>query len=176
MRAPKIALAAAAAALVFAGCRLDVGGFEGKTCTTANDCPDDLVCVPSPSGIESTCEALALPPTVPIEPVDAGFADYCTDVKPILDANCLACHAVPPAGGAPGTLRLDTYDTVGGIPGAQAEAQRIYTRTVVTKDMPPGTPLSPKDQATITAWFQSGAPFCADGGTATDGGTADAGM
>lgn len=150
------------------GCNIEVAGAQGKLCQTAFDCPDELSCVQARGGAPKTCEALALPQEGDFAS-DAGVAFYCNDVKPILDTYCVACHGSPPAGGAPATSRFDVYETTT-IPGAKDKAEQIYVRSVVSKDMPPGVPLSPEEQRLLTAWYRSGAPLCADG----DGGTPDA--
>lgn len=169
VRAIVITLALAALAVA---CTLEVDGAVGKTCRTANDCPQELVCVAAGRG-GTTCEALALPAKVPFDEEDAGTAYYCGEVKPLLDTWCVSCHGVPPAGGAPPTFRADVYESDGGIPGAMAFAESIYFRSVVTKDMPPGLPLPPEEQRILTAWYRSGAPLC-DAGVG-DAGVADGG-
>ena len=174
-----------AAAVTIAACEIDVQSAVGKECQTANDCPRDLVCVAAgripPGAFQpvKTCEALAVPPIGNFEPEDAGVAFWCTDVQPLMELHCLACHGVPPAGGAPATFQLAEYEANdAGIPGARTQAERIYFRTVVTRDMPPTYVLPEEDQRTITAWYFSGAPFCpGDGGMGADGGAdTDAGM
>ncbi len=145
------------------GCTLGIDGAVGKTCETANDCPEPLVCVQA-RGDTPTCESLAPPTVANFEPADAGVAYYCGDVERILNTYCVACHGVPPAGGAPPTLRLDTFESKNGIPGAHETAERTYARAVVDDSMPPGAPLPQEDQKVLTAWYRSGAQFCNDGG------------
>lgn len=78
-------------------------------------------------------------------------ARYSTDVTPILQAKCnlAGCHNA--ASGAGGTV-LETYTQVA------AKKTRIYQRCIVEKSMPPGTPLSPAEVASIKCWIDAGAP------------------
>lgn len=72
--------------------------------------------------------------------------DWCTDIQPFMEAYCNACHAVPPTTAAPATFRLDVYESdPAGVPGAFEKAERIYVRTVVTRDMPPEGWLQPSE-------------------------------
>lgn len=161
MRAPIIAIVALTSLVI--GCTLGIDGQVGKSCTTANDCPEPLVCVQSRQATP-TCESLAPPQTANFEPEDAGVAFYCGEVDKILNDYCVACHGATPAGGAPPTLRLDVYEAVDGKPGAQESAEAIYTWAVVNDAMPPGSPLPQQEQRTLTAWYRSGAQLCSDAG------------
>ncbi len=99
------------------------------------------------------------------------------DVQPILVANCVRCHGVPTAGGAPevGTnplaFRLDKYgstplitpisiDTPSGpmmvtdIPGAALSNANIVSRAVTAGDMPPSIPLTDAEKKTLENWSQ----------------------
>lgn len=49
-------------------------------------------------------------------------------IAPLFAVYCDSCHSVPATGGAPGYLRTDTYDTVGGVTGAAALADRHLAR------------------------------------------------
>lgn len=162
MRAWRVAALAVGAFAV--ACVLGIDGQVGKECDTAKDCPEPLVCVQSRDAIARTCEALAMPQTANFEPEDAGVAFYCGEVEKILNDYCVACHGAVPAGGAPATLRLDTYEAMGGVPGVRESAEPIYQWAVVNDAMPPGSPLPQAEQRVLTAWYRSGAPFCSDGG------------
>jgi hypothetical protein len=183
MKAWALPLAVAALCAGAMACVIEGVGASGKRCATANDCPEPLVCVlVRPGG--RTCEALP-PPTE--GDFGGGTAYWCSEVEALMNTYCVSCHTVPPTGGAPANLRLDRYHTEdGGVPAAREKAERIYVRTVVFEDMPPLNSPQPTaaENAVLTAWFRSGAPFCADGpdagadpdgGTAPDAGTADGG-
>ncbi len=79
-----------------------------------------------------------------------GEVTYWSDIKPILDAKCVACHGEEPVAGAPNSLH--DFAT------ASEMAERIRVRTVVVQTMPPGTPLSEEEQGLIQAWVTDGAP------------------
>lgn len=129
-------------------------------------------------------------------PFDAGPpVDYCTDIRPIIQAKCLfTCHSAQMGyPNSPKDFRLDYYDPAdsggfndGGLnflPGLHEKAGRCYAR-IVTGDMPPDQQVFPGYSATEKAnfykWLDAGAPLGAgtceqpakDGGT--DGGV-DAG-
>jgi len=96
------------------------------------------------------------------------------DVQPILVANCVRCHGVPTAGGAPtvGTdplaIRLDKYanttlvtpfmdgngNLITEIPGAAQSNALIVSRAVTAGDMPPRLPLTDAEKQTLDRWSQ----------------------
>jgi hypothetical protein len=159
-----LALPVALAAL--SSCAIEVDGPAGRTCFTANDCPEDLVCLELERGQPRTCQAL-LPAEEGVVPApDAGFADYCHHAKPVLDEYCVSCHGVPPTNRAPDTFRLDVYATDSGIPGAAQVVDDIVFRTVERRDMPPRPHEMPStdERRVLRAWQQSGTPLC-DGGS-----------
>jgi formylglycine-generating enzyme required for sulfatase activity len=96
--------------------------------------------------------------------------DFITHVKPVLEFNCLSCHAT---GNDKGGLRLDTREGAfaGGesgpaiVPG-KSSASLLYTSTILPEDhddlMPPtnrGGPL-PKDVTDLLRfWIDQGAPW-----------------
>ncbi len=87
---------------------------------------------------------------------------FTADVKPILDRLCTECHSVPPTMSAPATLRLDVCETIGGLPGASAQALRIQIRTIdeLGGPMPPATypqQPTPDDIEILTRWIDQGA-------------------
>jgi hypothetical protein len=160
------------AAMVAVACTLDIGDFTGKTCATANDCPADYVCVNVRPGVGSTCELLALP-----DFADGGSggppADYCHDVKPILDRSCVSnCHGADTTGSQIDRFRLDFYEAQGSVQGAKEQAANIQKRTAADTMPPPGSPeprTNLEERALIKRWVESGTPFCLDAGT-PDGG------
>ena len=110
----------------------------GGSCAKDLDCSPDYHCVFATDGGRH-CEVI-YPPHGDGGDL-TGVADYCTDVKPVLDQFCVSCHGVPPDAGSPNTFRLDTYGTTGGIPGAVSQADRIKYRAYTVMNMPPlGSP------------------------------------
>jgi ankyrin repeat protein len=95
-------------------------------------------------------------------PVQAGPAvDFRTDVQPLLNARCLACHG--PTQQMSG-LRLDQRNSVLGTrsrirPGSSATS-RLYLRLIGSDygpQMPPTGALPPEEIARIKAWIDEGA-------------------
>ncbi len=85
-------------------------------------------------------------------PVDPTYTE---DVARILDSNCAGCHTDPPTGGAPATVRLDTFDD------AVSHIDRVIARGVDGDPgpMPPGgLALSDADAATLVRWQETGTP------------------
>ena len=76
-------------------------------------------------------------------------AQYSTGIKPIMENKCATdgCHNAATAAG--GTV-LETYAQVA------AKAAAINLRCVVQKNMPPGTPLTQAEIATLKCWIDSG--------------------
>jgi len=89
-------------------------------------------------------------------PAGAGGARF-ADVRAIVDARCVACHAQHPTftgfASAPKNVMLDTPERI------LAQAQPLHQQTVVLKVMPIGnlTAMSDAERATIDAWFRAGA-------------------
>jgi hypothetical protein len=101
-------------------------------------------------------------------------------VKAILEKNCAACHTTPPAAGAP--FPLTTYSELTAEHPTKP-GKKIYERVGVRIHadqsqaeglvvMPPGTPLSAADTATVDAWVTAGAPAGEDPTCAPPGGVA----
>jgi uncharacterized membrane protein len=98
----------------------------------------------------------------PVDPVSV----YATRIQPILDSNCVSCHA---AAKIKGGLQLDSYGHLmdGGSSGAVIAAgnpakSELLTRITLPADhrkfMPQeGKPLATKDIALIRSWIQQGA-------------------
>ena len=77
-----------------------------------------------------------------------------TDIQPILQQRCAACHSAHPTlmGSAPAGVLFDTPQEI------SANAQRLYEQAVVLKAMPLGnvTKMTPDEREKIAAWFNSG--------------------
>lgn len=78
---------------------------------------------------------------------------WATDVKPILDANCVRCHGFPATGGAPDSFRLDVYDdfiALDGrvIRGAVTMSDYIATRVDPSQTEPRNVGAMPPTEAT----------------------------
>ncbi|MGI8785972.1 MAG: PSD1 and planctomycete cytochrome C domain-containing protein [Acidobacteriota bacterium] len=96
-------------------------------------------------------------------------------VRPVLQANCLACHGDPPQGG----LRLDSRAAVlkGGVSGPAAKPGdpegSLLMRAVRHSDakitkMPPAGSLSEREITDLAQWIRSGVAW-SDTGTAASG-------
>lgn len=84
------------------------------------------------------------------------------DVRPLVQANCVRCHAPPAIGGAPTDFRLDVYeDTVGEggevIRGARTMARFMDIRAGEEGTMPPDRALADVHRDTFINWAQTGA-------------------
>ena len=88
------------------------------------------------------------------EPVDGGVT-YTEQIKPILDENCIRCHAEDKRGtdrnGAPTYINFDTYDeaSASAVPG---------NATVQSGTMPPAGRLDRFDRGLFQQWVDEGAP------------------
>jgi hypothetical protein len=167
------------AAMAAVGCSIPVGDFAGKTCETAEDCPDPYICVAARAGAGRTCEALGLPDRADAGGTPTGpVPTWCADVQPIMATYCLqTCHGAVHTGSGRIDFRFDMYESAGGIKGAMEMAPRIEVRAAKFKDMPPvGNPAPSAEQREVLGqWAEGGAVFCnTDGGT-SDGGTSDGG-
>jgi formylglycine-generating enzyme required for sulfatase activity len=84
--------------------------------------------------------------------------DFTTQIRPILEINCLPCHG--PAKALAG-LRLDSREAAlkkAIVPG-QPEKSPLYL-TIAAGSMPPGgAKLDPAQRGLIRQWIASGAPF-----------------
>lgn len=96
---------------------------------------------------------------------------YQANIKPILDAKCVQCHAPGGAGFAKSGLRLDSYDAMmkgtrfGAVvvPGSSVSST-LYRLVAGQADpsirMPHGQSALPdEDVATIAAWIDQGAKY-----------------
>lgn len=76
-------------------------------------------------------------------------AKYSTDIKPIIDANCIGCHGV-------GSRKGD-FTTYEGLKVVAGKGE-LREHVLELKDMPPKGPLSEADQQKISCWLSSGFP------------------
>jgi hypothetical protein len=78
---------------------------------------------------------------------------YSSDIKPLLENNCLRCHSVSVSGsdrnGAPVDINFDTYDDI--YSHADIANQRIQSGT-----MPPTGSLSDQEKALFQQWIADG--------------------
>jgi len=80
-----------------------------------------------------------------------------TEVRAIVDRNCVACHAAKPTHkGVPTAPNGAMFDTDAGL---QAHAAKIYERAVATHSMPQGdeTHMTDLERAKLGAWIKAGA-------------------
>ena len=70
------------------------------------------------------------------------------DVKQVIDARCLSCHALPEA---PKGVRLDTRERI------EAQHAVIHQQTVLTRAMPPGnlTAMTEEERRLLGRWHRS---------------------
>ncbi len=77
------------------------------------------------------------------------------DIRPIIDARCLACHSEKPTKmpTAPNGIKFDTDDAV------RLNAPKIYQQVVQLKAMPLGnlTGMTEAERSQISQWFKDGA-------------------
>jgi uncharacterized membrane protein len=101
--------------------------------------------------------ALAIAPQPPAVAGKAAAADQFAQVRRIVEARCVACHAQQPTqpgfATAPAGMRLDTPELI------RQNAVRIHQRAVQNKDMPLAnlTHMTDEERAAIGAWFAAGA-------------------
>ena len=86
--------------------------------------------------------------------------DFTTEVLPIFNNNCAACHTTNSAGG----LNLSTYENVmssGSVVPGDYIASELYQRLVLPEsaqgDMPPSGSLDQSDIDLIASWISEGA-------------------
>lgn len=82
---------------------------------------------------------------------DTTAISYATDIRPILDANCISCHA---PGGEQEISPLLTYDDIKRYTDANNLSDRINGRSSL---MPPTAKMSTCNIAIIEAWINQGA-------------------
>ena len=82
---------------------------------------------------------------------DTVAMSYSQDIRPIIDANCVSCHA---PGGQQESSPFDTYDGLKNY----ADNRKIVNRVNgVGAIMPPSGAISKCDQLKIEAWVNAGA-------------------
>jgi mono/diheme cytochrome c family protein len=83
---------------------------------------------------------------------DTTAVSYSTDIRPILDANCISCHA---PGGEQETSPLVTYEDMK----KYTSDRNVVDRTNGSSSlMPPSGKMSSCNVALIEAWVNDGAP------------------
>ena len=85
---------------------------------------------------------------------------YLDDVRPLLLANCVRCHAAPTACTAPARrgFRLDHWSAVGEIEGVAAMTERIAVRAADAGTMPPDRGLAEREREILQRWQRAGSP------------------
>jgi uncharacterized membrane protein len=77
-----------------------------------------------------------------------------TEVKQVLDARCLSCHAERPSfpglAEAPKAVRLDTPERI------EAQRMQIHQQTVLSRAMPPAniTKMTDEERALLDRWVR----------------------
>lgn len=84
-------------------------------------------------------------------PCDTTTMSYSADIAPIIQANCVSCHA---PGGEQETSPFDTYDGVKVFSDDRKIVKRINGEGGI---MPPSGAISTCDQRKIEAWVNAGA-------------------
>ncbi len=85
---------------------------------------------------------------------------YLDDVRPLLLANCVRCHAAPTACTAADRrgFRLDHWSDVGDVQGVATMTERITVRAADTGTMPPDRGLSGREREILQRWQRAGSP------------------
>lgn len=97
--------------------------------------------------------ALSLGACAPDVPSTPSFQQ---DVQPILAASCIRCHGVPAIGGAPESLRLDTYADLAGIGAASFRGSIVARVSDEARPMPPRFPLGDWEIEVLQRWVDTG--------------------
>lgn len=173
---------AATAALAVAGCIIATSDRAGEPCQTRDDCDDPFYdCIATVVDGPTTCQVRFPPAQEAPDAGDAGTVGpvyWCTEIQPLMEKSCSACHGEDRSAAGNLPFRLDRYEDNedAGLTGAKTKATRIKARAVDFQDMPPKWPdggaqiedggalLSAEERALIDQWVKAGAPFCADGG------------
>ncbi len=117
--------------------------------------------------VHASAVALALSGLTACAPDAKLDPTWIDDVRPMVQANCLRCHASPAIAGAPTDFRLDVYeDTVllDGriIRGAATMAPFVAARAGEQGTMPPDFERTPWERDTFSNWYEKsklGAPL-----------------
>jgi formylglycine-generating enzyme required for sulfatase activity len=103
--------------------------------------------------------------------------DFETQIRPVLEKECLACHSERSGAGG---VRLHTREAalagsaiVPGKPEASSVYRALELKPGQPKAMPPGRQLSPADRQLIRMWIAEGAPWPATSAAASKTATLD---
>jgi uncharacterized membrane protein len=86
---------------------------------------------------------------------ETGPAVSFEEIKPVIDARCLACHADKPAfqglAEAPKGVKLDTRERI------EAQRAQIHQQTVLSRAMPPGnlTAMTEEERRLLARWHRA---------------------
>ena len=86
--------------------------------------------------------------------VQEGSAASFEEIKPVIDARCLSCHAEKPAfqglAEAPKGVKLDSRERI------EAQRAQIYQQTVLSRAMPPGnlTAMTEEERRLLARWHR----------------------
>lgn len=85
---------------------------------------------------------------------------YVDDVRTILAANCVRCHAAPEActPSERASFRLDHWGDVGDVRGVASMTERITLRAADSGTMPPSAPLTERAREILARWQRAGSP------------------
>lgn len=107
-----------------------------------------LLAMPSGCYFDNEQELYGIDPTA----CDTTAVKYSTVIKPLIDKNCISCHA---PGGVQESSPLHTYEVVK----LYAESGLLVSRTNDTNSPMPQSGLLPEcDRNKIRAWVKRGAP------------------
>lgn len=88
-----------------------------------------------------------------VTPCDTVSISYIADIKPIVDANCISCHA---PGGQQESSPFTNYDEIKLYTSDRQIVDRVYGNGAAL--MPPSGSLSDCAQLKIQAWVNAGSP------------------
>ena len=89
---------------------------------------------------------------------ETGPAVAFDEVKPVIEARCLSCHAEKPTfqglAEAPKCVKLDTRERI------EAQRAQIHQQSVLSRAMPPGnlTGMTDEERMLLDRWYRTGAP------------------
>lgn len=87
--------------------------------------------------------------TVPVGDVDCSTVTYSETIKPLFDAQCLACHGTNSPDGD-----LSTYEKTK----AYADNGMLKDEVLTTRGMPIGSTFTSEQLGQVKCWLDAGAP------------------